>query len=551
MRIVLLILIIAFSQSKALAQTNNDLVPNDGITQVIHKANIGRVTFMEKTIPLETYTASDFRETLVLKDDGDFSIRVFLGNSLTNYLHTLAPELTAEELNKAGNYRFSFHVDGNLVYTENINPGAGGLAAKNTRTILRIPFISSTQEDSWGRYLWGRFMARGGEDALTPGEHTLRVVIATYINQGAIITGPQLAEGSIKLTVLRKGRDLTDAQAQAQPIAANSGWDLDKDACNNEHIMALNRAIEAQRFKNLTSIVVIRNGKLLLEEYFNGATRNTLHDTRSVGKSFASAITGIAIRDGLILNENATLAQFYNLKDYSNYTNRKDSVTLKSLLTMSSGFDGSDENENSPGNEENMYPTDNWVKFTLDLPMDKQKHIGRNWDYFTAGVVVLGDILHRTVPGGLEQYAAKELFSPLGITNYKWQYTPQHVANTAGGLGLRSLDLARFGQLYKNGGIWESKRVLPAAWVKKSLAPQLELPQNRGHYGYLFWNTTYTVQGKSYQAAYCSGNGGNKVFIFKDLPLVIIVTATAYGKPYAHPQVDKLIQQYLLPAVLP
>jgi len=530
---------------------NNDLVANDGISGALHKANIGRVTFMEKTIPIENYQASDFLSTVTLKENGDFAIRAFLGNSLTNYLHTLAPALTAEELNKAGNYRFSFYVDDALIYTENLHPGAGGLTAKNTRTVLRVPFVSSTQEDSWGRFLWGRFMARGGEDALTPGEHSLRVVIGTYINQDTIRTGPQLAEGTVKLIVPRQGRELTDAEAQPAPLAASSGWEVDRSPYNKELIMELKRNIAGLRFKDITSIIVIRNGKLLLEEYFNGAARSTLHDTRSVGKSFASALTGLAIRDGYIPNENATLSSFYKLQNFSHYSPRKDSVTLKSLLTMSSGFNGSDDDPESPGNEENMYPTDNWVKFALDLSMDDHKAIGKQWDYFTAGIVVLGDILHRSVPGGLDEYSRKVLFAPLGIKEYQWQYTPQHVANTAGGLKLRSLDLARFGQLYKNGGTWHGKTLLPADWVKKSLSSQIDLPGGNGHYGYLFWNTPYTLNGKTHEAFYCSGNGGNKVFVFKDLPLVVIVTATAYNRPYAHPQVDKLMERYILPAVMP
>ena len=550
MRIPTFILcVLVFTGSLCGAQSN-DFVASDGITSELHKANAGRITFMEKTVPIESYKAFDFLSTVTLKEGDDFSMRAFLGNSLTNYLHSLAPALTVEELNKAGNYRFSFYVDSKLIYEENINPGAGLPAAKNKSTVLRIPFISSTQEDSWGRYLWGRFMARGGDDALTTGEHSLRVVISTYVNQDTVIVGPQVAEGTVNVIVLRKGRELSDAEAQPQQIAANSGWEIDKSPYNKQLIMELKRSIAGLRFKNITSIVVIRNGKLLLEEYFNGATRSTLHDTRSVGKSFASALTGFAIRDGYIPDENVMLSRFYTLRDFSNYSPRKDSVTLKSLLTMSSAFNGSDSDSESPGNEENMYPTDNWVKFTLDLPMDEHKSIGKKWDYFTAGVVVLGDILHRSVPGGLDEYSRKVLFTPLGIREYKWQYTPQHVANTAGGLGLRSLDLARFGQLYKNGGVWEGKRLLPAAWVEKTLSPQIDLPQGNGHYGYLFWNTAYTVNGEKHEAFYCSGNGGNKVFVFKDLPLVVIVTATAYGQAFAHPQVEKIMEGFVLPAVV-
>ena len=113
---------------------------------------------------------------------------------------------------------------------------------------------------------------------------------------------------------------------------------------------------------------------------------------------------------------------------------------------MSSGFDGNDEDDSSIGNEENMYPTEDWVKFTLDLPY--QDSLKNKWHYFTAGVVLLGDILNKSVPNGLEKYAENKLFKPLEIKNYKWQYTPQNVPNTAGGIQMNALDFAKYGRSY-------------------------------------------------------------------------------------------------------
>lgn len=215
---------------------------------------------------------------------------------------------------------------------------------------------------------------------------------------------------------------------------------------------------------------------------------------------------------------------------------------------MSSTFDGSDMNSESPGNEENMYPTKNWVDFTLNLPIDKTKVADKRWDYFTAGVVVLGDIIHKSVPNGLEKYADKNLFKPLGITKYKWQFTPQKVANTAGSIQLRSLDYAKFGQLYKNEGAWNGKQILSQEWIAKSLSQQMTISEDE-YYGYLFWNKTYKVNGMDYEVYYSSGNGGNRIFIFKDQPIVIVITSTAYNTPYGHKQVDKIMQDYLIPVI--
>lgn len=531
------------------AYVQTDLVKNEGIKSPLHQRNVGRVTFMSKLIPIDEYKETDFLKSFELKESSDLNIRVFMGNSLTNYLHTLAPALSAEELTRSGNYQFSFFVDGALVYKENLHPGAGLAESKNTRTVFRVPLISTTNEDSWGRFLWNRFMISGGEEALSAGTHLLKLEIRPYLKATEIKVGDLIAQGQLQVVVVKPSVD--EKQIAIQPIKPASGWEISNDDYDKAKFRDLNLRIAQNTFKEITSVVVIKEGKLLIEEYFNGAGRETLHDTRSVGKSFASALAGLAIRDGHIKSEDQTLREFYDLNRFANNSPKKAGVTIKSLLSMSSAFDGSDMNEDSPGNEEKMYPTGDWVKFTLDLPIDSAKVVGENWDYFTAGVVLLGDILNKSVPGGLEKYADQKLFKPLGIKKYEWQYTPQKVVSTAGGLRMSSLDLAKFGQLYKNGGLWKGEPVIPRSWVESSLTKRLKLPdEGGGFYGYLFWNGTYNVNGKQYEAFYASGNGGNKIFIFKDEPLVVVITATAYNRPYAHPQVNRMMERYILPAVI-
>jgi len=442
---------------------------------------------MEQTVPIEDFKQSNFLTSFELKEKTDFNIRVFLGNSLTNYIHLLSPQLTADEITKNGNYQFTFFVDNKKIYVENLNVGAGSVDSKNQRTVFRVPLISSTNEDSWGRFLWNRFLMNGGQESFTSGEHILKIEIRPYLKLTEVLTGNIIAEGQIKIIVPEI--KVNENQVKVQTIKPLKDWQISTEIFDVTKIEELNRKIATQTFKDITSIVVIKSNKLLIEEYFNGAKRNTLHDTRSVGKSFASTILGIAIKDGYIKDEMQMLKEFYDIKLFQNYSTVKDSITLKSLLTMSSPFDGSDMNEKSPGNEENMYPTKNWVDFTLNLSIDKTKVEMSRWDYFTAGVVVLGDIINKSVPNGLEKYADKSLFQPLGITKYKWQYTPQKVANTAGGLQLRSIDYAKFGQLYKNQGNWNGQQIVSQEWVTKSLSKQMTISEGE-YYGYLFWNKT-------------------------------------------------------------
>lgn len=524
-----------------------NIVICDSVTYSIHKANIGKIAFMEKAVPIETFTQTDFIQTFELNENSDLNIRVFLGNSLTNYLHLLSPQLTADELTKSGNYQFTFFVDNKKVYTENLNVGAGNAESKNQRTIFRVPLISSTNEDSWGRFLWNRFFGNGGQDALTSGEHLLKIEIRPYLKLNEFLTGNIIAEGELKVIVPEI--KINEELVKVQKIKPLKEFQISKSQINNSKIEELNRKIAKQNFKNITSIVVLKDGELLLEEYFNGANRNTLHDTRSVGKSFASTLLGIAVKDNYIKSESKTLNEFYKLNTFQNYSSAKDSITLKDLLTMSSSFDGSDMNSESPGNEENMYPTKNWVEFALNLPIDKSKVANKQWDYFTAGVVVLGDIIHKSVPNGLEKYSNEKLFKPLGITKYNWQFTPQKVANTAGSVQLRSLDYAKYGQLYKNQGNWNGKQILSKEWITNSFSHQMTISEDE-YYGYLFWNKTYNVNGVNYEVYYSSGNGGNRIFIFKDFPIVIVITSTAYNTPYGHKQVEIIMQNYLIESVL-
>ena len=556
MRKELITTIILFFISHISYSQSPTIVKSDSITYPVHRNNIGKIAYMEKPIAIDNFSEKDFLSAYEFKENSDLNIRVFMENSLTNYLHRLSPTSTVEELTSNGNYHFTFFINNKIIYQENLNPGAGSAESKNTRTVFRVPLISSTNEDSWGRFLWNRFMMRGGEDALSVGQHNLTIEIRPYIKFDSVVIGDIIAKGSLTINIPEKVIDKNLITIQS--IYKSDDWKISTAPYDQLLIENLNRKIAEKKFKNITSIVVIKNGELLIEEYFNGATRDSLHDTRSVGKSFCSAIMGIAIKEGHIKSENQTLREFYNLKNFKNYTQKKDSITLKNLLTMSSGFEGSDMNESSPGNEENMYPTDNWVEFTLNLPMDKSKVSGKDWDYFTAGVVILGDVLDKSVPGGLEKYSSEKLFKPLGITNYEWQYTPQKVANTAGGLKMSSLDYAKFGQLYVSKGKWKGKEIMNSDWVEKSLSRQMTIPETQlaipaidnEFYGYLFWIKTYRAKNKNYEVSYSSGNGGNKIFIFKDEPIVIVITSTAFNTPYAHQQTDKIMADYLIPAIV-
>lgn len=498
-------------------------------------------------------SSEEYSKNFNLHNDNYLSIVFNLDKPLIQSLQELAPSLSEDELLSKGNFQFSYLVDGKLIYAENLNTGAGPKTRKTEKLRQVIALVTPEQINFWGWFMWQRFMKiNGGLDVFTEGNHTLSIEIKPYLRDGTLKVGPLLAKGNIVVEVPKIHID--ENLVPVQKIQPNSGWEISKDNFDNNKIEALNRKIAESRFEDINGIVVIKNGKLLIEEYFNGTTRDSLHNPMSVGKSFASTIMGIAIEEKFIKNENVLLKDFYDLKSYKNYSPKKDSVTLKSLLTMSSGFLGNDNDEDSPGTEFKMQSTDNWVKFTLDLPMHKNKVIGKDYNYFTAGSGLLGDIIHKSVPNGLVSFADKKLFAPLGITNYKWFYTPQHIAYTGGGIQLRAIDFAKYGQLYKNKGKWNGKQILTEEWVEKSLTKQVSRAYadagEEGYYGYLFFNNIYKVDGENYEVFFSAGNGGNKILVFKDIPFVVVITASAYGKPGNQINVNKMMTDYILPAIL-
>ena len=546
----LVIFLNLFFCSLVFAQQGIGISASPRLNHASNDGSIGKIMFSSHAIPAEEFKTANFLEAYELTNKSNLFITVTLRKKLTSYLQELAPELSPDSLSKIGNYQFSFFVDQKLIYQTNLLPGAPSATQQRTQTSWNKPLIDNVHEGAWwSQSAWNRFMYNGGDTALTEGAHVLIIELRPYIKASEIKVGPIIAAGELNIRVNRKPVINLNA-VRLSPVKAYDGFPVSHEKFDINRIKALRANIEADVFKHITSIVVIKRGKILIEEYFNDSGRDSLHDMRSVGKSFASTLTGIAIREGYLKSEQQSLKDFYHLKSFKTYSPAKGNVTIKDLLTMSSAFDGDDNDPQSPGNEENMYPTNNWVKFVLDLPVDTNNYQGQ-WHYFTGGAMLLGNILDGLVPGGLEAYAERELFSHLGISKYQWEHTPQHVANTAGGIRMNSLDFAKFGQLYQNAGTWNSQKVLTKDWVARSFTKHKQIIDRKGeYYGYLFWNKTYHSKNKNYETFYSSGNGGNEIFVFKDQPLVIVITATAYGTAYAHRQADLIVEKYLLPAIL-
>lgn len=324
----------------------------------------------------------------------------------------------------------------------------------------------------------------------------------------------------------------------------------------SENVHSMDSLLKAGHFKKITSVVVARKGEILFEQYYNGADATTLHNTRSATKSITGTLIGSLIYEGLLDSEMEYASNYSKPNTIYYPDDRKDSIALIDLLTMSSIVECDDWNQFSRGNEEKMYLLEDWVKFYWDLPIrgfpewiekpEDSPH-ARSFSYCTAGVVVLGDVI-QNITGDLAQYAETQVFSKMGISDYHWQITPKGTPMTGGGLGLSSRDLMKFGQLYLNGGSWDGKRILSEEWVKKSITPKVQFEVDRTYaYGYLWWIAEFGGE----PAYYMTGSGGNKVVVLPNQGAVVVLTSTYFdGGMASHQQTSQILTDYIIPELI-
>lgn len=329
---------------------------------------------------------------------------------------------------------------------------------------------------------------------------------------------------------------------------------LSSPACRADEppFAALDQALAGDAVPRTTSVVVTRGGKVVYEKYLGVGARDHLNDTRSATKSVTALLVGIAIGDGLLKLDTRVFDVLKDRKPWANDLSAKMEITVEDLLTMSSALDCDDNDDKSPGNEENMYPKTEWLRWAVDLrvkPQYRRDARGRGpWAYCTAGSFLLGQVLERVAPGGVEKYAEQRLFRPLGITAFEWHRSPSGETMTGGGLKLRSLDLAKLGQLVLMEGEWERKRILPREYLARAVAKQ-HATNNGFEYGYQIWRRDYKTACGPVSVPFMTGNGGNQVVMVKELDAVIVITRVHYNSRGMHQQTMKLVEDSILPGM--
>ena len=317
---------------------------------------------------------------------------------------------------------------------------------------------------------------------------------------------------------------------------------------NSEKLKELNEEILLllKLHIDINSVLVVRNGYIVAEQYYSDDYGiETLHPIYSCTKSVTSAMIGIAIDRQYIPGENTLITGFFPEYKIENMTNDKQKITLKHFLTMSAGFDWNEMDYPYDDNRNTLIhwvTSDDWVKFVLDRPMVAVP--GEKYTYNTGISHVLSAIIKKSTGIRADSFALENIFRPLGIVNYFWPIDNKGVAYGGHGLRLTPRDMAKFGYLYLNEGIWDGKQVVPQGWVERSQVRQIKRNDITDYfYGYQWWVST----DNSYSAV---GARGQWITIIPEKSLVVVFTNQfddGDGFQWSIP--ERLVKNYILPSI--
>ena len=320
------------------------------------------------------------------------------------------------------------------------------------------------------------------------------------------------------------------------PKKLNDGWevsslkdeDIDEDAI--EEISRIIR--DTNSYENVLSMLIIKNGKLVHEEYSPYCQRNTLHWMASITKTITSTLIGIAIDKGFIESTDAKLHEL--LPQFANQFKNpeKRMIALKHIMTMTSGLEWNEQvSYNNPQNSEwQMVESEDWMSYVASKPMRDEP--GIIFYYNTGGIHLLSAVLKSVSGLYAHQFAEKYLLHPMGIYAYQWNKDPMGypcTGGTDGGLGLRTRDIAKFGWLFLKDGKWRGKQIISEKWVIEAPTTHMTTKGRGRSYGFNWMTGSRTINGKRFDYIASFGYGGQTLYIVPEYDLIIVFTCELSG----------------------
>ncbi len=301
--------------------------------------------------------------------------------------------------------------------------------------------------------------------------------------------------------------------------------------------------VDASRTSFVLSLLIVKNGFLVSEAYFNGSGQEFLNSTFSVTKSITSTLVGLALHEGYIDSIDQRMLDFF--PEYTALNDaRKNDITIRHLLTMQSGFE----------HETNLSSIIDTARNTVAAILESGLRFdpGSDFLYSTHGSHLLSAIVTRATGRNSNDYALAKIFRPIGVDSIAWATDFNGVSYGGAGLWMTPRDMARFGYLFLHGGNLDGQQVIPEEWV--TIATQ----NHRSHtttweemsdvgYGFQWW----TGEVRHHRLFFASGFGGQWIVVIPTLDMVVVSTANAYSESTEWEQMEYLIElmdMFLLPA---
>lgn len=268
---------------------------------------------------------------------------------------------------------------------------------------------------------------------------------------------------------------------------------------------------------NIHSLLLVRNGYVVLDAYFYPYNERDIHDVASVTKSITSTLVGIAIYQGKISSPHQPVLSFFPESSVAHNDARKQRLTLEHLLSMTSGL------QCEPRQNEltllQMKESNNWIKFMLDLPMADEP--GGKFVYCSGGMHLLSGIISRVMNESAHNFARPSLFEPLGIRDAVWPSDPQGVSHGWGDLHLHPRDMAKIGYFWLNRGVWNGRRLISADWVDQ-LTRVRATAGSENEYEYGLWIRSGAGL---YEAV---GRGGQRISVVSSKNIIVVFTGGGF-----------------------
>ncbi len=291
-------------------------------------------------------------------------------------------------------------------------------------------------------------------------------------------------------------------------------------------------SIQVQKL-NLDSLLVIRNGYIVHETYFGSHAADQRHIQYSVTKSFVSTLIGIALDRGRIDRIDRRVLDYFPGITVTDPDPRREGMTLEDLLTMRSGLQWSDTDQDF----NDLFRSTDWVQHMLNLPMVAEP--GTVFTYCSGCTNLLSAVLQEAVGKTARDFGKEALFQPLGISDLVWENDPTGISIGGWGLFLAPRNMAKLGYLFLNRGEWDGRRIVSAEWVDEATRKHTPTDGNLG-YGYQWW--TYP----KWDAFAALGRDGQTIFVIPGSKLIVVTTAGGVG----HDKIFQLIEDYVYPAIL-